>query len=302
MAKCKYKLALYLISILQTAICFASAEDELVTLYGDEEFVSIATGISQPLSKAPAVASVITAEQIVKMGATDLDEVLETVPGLHVSYRSLGYAPIYTFRGVYSSTNPQVLMLFNGLPITNLYLGDRNQAWGGMPVESISRIEVIRGPGSAVYGADAFAGVINVITKNSVEANGLTVGSRYGTFNTKDAWIIYGKSAEGLNIAASLELHDSEGHNNRIDADSQTFLDNISATNASLAPHPVSLERNNIDGRIEVKFGNYSLRAGTQIRHDGGVGAGIAQALDPEGPQERVQLGSTQKVLYVRAK
>ena len=62
------------------------------------------------------------------------------------------------FRGVHTGFNPQVLMLINNIPITNLFHGDRNLVWGGMPVEAISRIEIIRGPGSALYGADAFAG------------------------------------------------------------------------------------------------------------------------------------------------
>ena len=92
-----------------------SDEDELLSMFGDEEFVSIATGTSQPISRAPAVASVITATDIRRIGATDIDEVLETIPGLHIAYRAVGYAPIYVFRGIYTSTNPQVLMLINGV-------------------------------------------------------------------------------------------------------------------------------------------------------------------------------------------
>ena len=122
-------------------------EEALIELYGDEEVISIATGNAQPISRAPAVASVITAKEIREMGATDIDDVLETVPGLHVARSNIGYNPIYTFRGIYSGQNPQVLMLVNGIPITNFFSGDRNLVWGGFPVESISRIEVIRGPG-----------------------------------------------------------------------------------------------------------------------------------------------------------
>ncbi|MEJ2442990.1 MAG: TonB-dependent receptor plug domain-containing protein, partial [Exilibacterium sp.] len=151
-------------------ICLAQSsddEDALLELYGDEEMISIATGQKQSIAKAPAVASVITADDILRSGATDIDDVLEMVPGLHVSRDHINYNPIYTFRGIYTSFNPQVLMLINGVPLTNLFHGDRNLMWGGMPVNGISRIEVIRGPGSAIYGADAFAGVINIITKTS---------------------------------------------------------------------------------------------------------------------------------------
>jgi outer membrane receptor for ferrienterochelin and colicin len=142
-------------------------EEALLQIYGDEEMISIATGGRRPIAKAPAVATVITAEDIKAIGATDLDEVLETVPGLHVARNFFGYNPIYTFRGIYSDFNAQALVLINGIPITNLFVGDRSQIWGGMPVEAIARIEVIRGPGSALYGADAFAGVINIINVSS---------------------------------------------------------------------------------------------------------------------------------------
>src|SRR5690606_40420505 len=79
-----------------------SAEDELLGVYGSEELISIATGYKQPLSKAPAVASIITAEDIRRLGATDIDEVLETIPGMHVARSYQAYNPIYTVRGIYS--------------------------------------------------------------------------------------------------------------------------------------------------------------------------------------------------------
>ena len=81
-----------------------SEEDELALAYGDKSFVSIATGSRQPIARAPSVATVITAEDIPAIGAADMDEVLETVPGLHVSRSPIGYNPIYTIRGITPST------------------------------------------------------------------------------------------------------------------------------------------------------------------------------------------------------
>ena len=66
-------------------IAQTSEEEDLVLAYGDQSNVSIATGSHQPISKAPSSASVITAEDIQAMGATDLDQALESVPGVHVS-------------------------------------------------------------------------------------------------------------------------------------------------------------------------------------------------------------------------
>ncbi len=72
-------------------------EEALLSLYGDEYMISIATGSEQPIAKAPAVATVITAEDIKEIGATDIDEALETVPGLHVARDTINYNPIYTW-------------------------------------------------------------------------------------------------------------------------------------------------------------------------------------------------------------
>ena len=257
----------------------ADSDLELMSLYGGEEFISIATGVTQPIAKAPAVASVVTAEEIEKIGARDIDDVLETIPGLHVARDITGYNPIYTFRGIYAGFNPQVLMLINGIPITNLFNGDRNVVRGGMPVQSISRIEVIRGPGSALYGADAFAGVINIVTH---EANGeehFEAGARYGTFNTKDFWVSKGGSVGDLKFYGILEGQKTDGFNEKIKADAQSLWDMFSGTNASLAPGSVNTQRENYDARLELVYKNLTLRGGLQSRNNAGDGVGTAQAL-----------------------
>ncbi len=258
-----------------------SDEAEMLQTYGGQEMISIATGTQHPVGRAPAVASVITAEDIKAMGATDIDEALETVPGLHVARSNSGYDPLYTFRGVYTGFNPQVLMLVNGIPITNAYSGDRHQIWGGMPVQAISRIEVVRGPGSAVYGADAFAGVINIITKTKQDINGTEVGGRVGSFDTYDGWALHGDSWAGFDVAAMVEYHDTQGQKSIIDTDAQTGFDNQSGTHASLAPGPVNLQRQNVDARLDLSREHWRFRGGLQQRGNWGDGAGVAQALNP---------------------
>jgi outer membrane receptor protein involved in Fe transport len=260
-------------------------EDEAAMdfLYGSADMVSIATGQRQPIAKAPAVATIITANDIKKMGATDLDEVLQTVPGLHVARNPQGYNPIYTFRGIFSQFNPQILMLINGIPLTNLFFGNRSQVWGGMPVQSIARIEVIRGPGSATYGADAFAGVINVITKAKEDLEGTEVGGRVGSFNTWEGWALHGGTWGGFDVAAMLEYRDTDGQRRAIEADAQTLFDNVFRTRASLAPGPVNLQRESFDARLDISRGDWRLRTGLQRRQNVGTGAGVAEALDPRG-------------------
>jgi iron complex outermembrane receptor protein len=251
-------------------------DDGLMALYGGEEFISIATGVDQPLHKAPAVVSVLTKKDIERIGATDIDDILETVPGLHIARDAKGYNPMYVFRGINATDNPQVLMLINGIPITNLFQGDRNLIWGGMPVQSIEKIEVIRGPGSALYGADAFAGVINIVTKEADGEKSFEAGVRYGTYNTKDYWLTGGGSVGELKYFGALESHKTDGFDEKITSDQQSNLDALLGTSASVAPGSVNLERKNLDARLELAYKNLKLRAGAQIRDDLGDGAGTS--------------------------
>ena len=282
------KSVFFFLSLLVLAEGFAASssdEEELMQAYGGKDIVSIATGARQPLIRAPAAATVITAADILAMGATDLDQILETVPGLHVSFSPLAYTPIYLIRGIHGKFNPHVLMMLNGISITDMYVGDRGQAlgWGGMPIANIARIEVIRGPGSALYGADAFAGVINVITKTAADIQGLQIGARAGSFNTRDVWLLHSGSGGGWESTFSLDLHNTDGHREIIAADAQTSRDPPLGPRVSLAPGSVNTQRNTFDIRLDLSKKDWRMRLGYQGRRNLGTGAGVAQALDPRG-------------------
>jgi iron complex outermembrane receptor protein len=249
-------------------------EEELALVYGDKATVSIATGSSQALRRAPAVATVITAEDIAAMGATDLDQVLETVPGLHVNRSANNYSPLYVIRGVFSQFTPQVLVLQNGVPVTTLFHGNKGNLWGGYPVEHIARIEVIRGPGSALYGSDAFSGVINIITKAATDTQGTDVGARVGSFNTRDAWVQHGGKAGELDVAGYLQLGSTDGFKSTI------------TKGAAGTSGPVNVGHKSIDGNLDLGYEKWRLRFGYKQRDQLGTGAGIASALDPVGKQK----------------
>ena len=262
-----------------------SEEDELELAYGDDSFISIATGRNKLITKAPAVASIITAEQIERSGARTIDEVLESVPGLHVSSSSTRLSPVYSMRGIRTDRNPQVLVLVNGVATTNLYFGDRGPV-SSMPTHAVSRVEIMRGPGSAVYGADAFAGVINIITKKAEDYDGLTAGARVGDFNETDAWVSFGKT-EGVDIAFSLQMTTTDGDDDRkVGSDTQTVFDNILSTNASLAPGSLDTHQERADINLELADDNWVFRYWSRHITEVGSGPGVALALDPSGNGE----------------
>ncbi len=258
-------------------------EDELSLVYGDKRTVSITTGSQQTLRRAPAVASVITAEDIAAMGASDLDQILETVPGVHINRTANSYSPLYVVRGVVSQFTPQVLLLQNGIPMTTLFQGNKGNLWGGYPVDHIARIEIIRGPGSALYGSDAFSGVINIITKNAADTPGTAIGARGGSFSTRDGWIQHGGKLGAVDLSAYLRVGHTDGFKSIIVADAQTRNDKLFGTHASLAPGPVNTGNDAVDANLELNHEKWRLHAGYKLRDHLGTGAGIASALDPLG-------------------
>jgi outer membrane receptor for ferrienterochelin and colicins len=278
-------IALLTVLVISPQLFGQSEEDELELAYGDDSFISIATGRSKLITKAPAVASIITAKQIERSGARTIDEVLESVPGLHVSSSSTRLSPVYSIRGIATDKNPQVLVLVNGVATTNLYFGDRGPV-SSMPVHAVSRVEIIRGPGSAVYGADAFAGVINIITKKAEDYDGLTIGARIGDFNQRDAWVSFGKT-EGVDIAFSLQMATTEGDDDRkVGSDSQTGFDNALGTSASLAPGSLNTQQDRVDINFEVSDEAWVFRYWSRHLQNVGSGPGVALALDPVGEGE----------------
>ncbi|HEX5342454.1 MAG TPA: TonB-dependent receptor [Duganella sp.] len=263
-----------------------SDDDELALVYGAGDSVSIATGSLQALRRAPAVASVVTAADIAAMGATDLDQILESVAGIHVNRTPNSYSPLYVVRGIVSAYTPQILMLQNGVPVTTAYIGNKGNIWGGFPVEHIARIEIIRGPGSALYGSDAFSGVINIITKSPNEAAGTEVGARAGSFSTYDGWVQHGGKLGALDVAAYLRVGSTDGIHRTVEADAQSRNDKLFGTHASLAPGKLNTQYKAIDVNLDVVYGQWRARAGYKRRYDMGTGAGIGSALDPVGRQQ----------------
>lgn len=246
--------------------------------------ISIATGNSTPLDRAPAAATVISASEIQAMGARNLNEALETVPGLHVALSSLSRLDsVYSIRGIHTGFNPQVLLMMNGVPVQYSAQGGRPTLFR-LPVNSIDRIEVIRGPGSAIYGADAFSGVINVITKDASAIDATRIGGVTGSFGSRELWLQTASEWQDINIGFNIAYQKSDGDPARVvDADLQSFLDRLLGTNASLAPGALATHYELLDTRIALSHDRWQLNLWNWRSVDAGVGAGGAQALDYSG-------------------
>jgi iron complex outermembrane receptor protein len=246
--------------------------------------VTIATGTPKPAFQSAGMTTVITAEQIKSMGATELHEVLETVPGIHSTLQPNTYDYSYSIRGIHNAQNSQVLMMLNGTRITTPFNGTL-MSGTELPIEAILQVEVIRGPGSALYGADAFAGVINIITKKAKDINGTVLGVRAGDHGTQSGWGQHANHWAGWDVATSLQYQHTDGDNGRIvNADAQTVFDSIPeiGTHASHAPGSMNTRYETLNGHLNLQRKHWDIGFWA-FNSNGGTRAGAAGALDPNG-------------------
>ncbi len=190
--------------ILDNSWAFSPKEDtELLLL----EAAEIATGHPQRKFEAPSTVSVITQEEMKNMGARTLLDALVLIPGLEVGLAGEGI-PIVSLRGLYTAESEKILFLLNGQPINSALTGGGTLFFADISVPDIERIEVIRGPGSVLYGANAFSGVINIILKQGGEDQ---ISYRRGSYDTDEIFLGLDKYFDRSKIWLSLDYQDSNG-------------------------------------------------------------------------------------------
>ena len=152
-------------------------------LYLKEETVSIASRYEQPISRAPSDVYVMTDKDIRKSGAIDIPTLLRQIPGMEVMQMNAVDFNV-SVRGNNQLSADKLLVLVDG---RSIYIDQSGQVlWKFLPVAltEIKRIEVLKGPASAVYGFNAFDGVVNIITKHPEEMSGTTFQAAGGELGT----------------------------------------------------------------------------------------------------------------------
>jgi len=179
-----------------------------------EELMNIkvvtASGFLQTTQDAPSTIIVITAQQIKERGYEQLEDALRDVPGIDMIHVN-GYVPtLIYFRGMYGAENQRALLMIDGI-VENNILGSNDMAGPAYSLHNIERIEIIWGPVSALYGANAFGGVINMITKKGSDIKGLQYEQGYGSFKTSFQKLNLGLRKGHFEFAASGSLFSTDG-------------------------------------------------------------------------------------------
>jgi len=164
------------------------------------------------IADVPGAVEVITGAQLESApGATLNDKLAGIVPGA-VSSRQNGiysFTSVVTLRGLPSAEQGRTLILLDGVPVNTGAIGAVN--WNRLAVEDVDRVEIFKGPVSSLYGSNAAAGVINVITKKP-EA-GYRLGASYGTYDTFRANAGAGAKIKNLALSAGGGYLESGGYN-----------------------------------------------------------------------------------------
>lgn len=162
------------------------------------ETVSGASRYEQPVSEAPASVSIVTADQIKKYGYRNLADILQSVPGFSVTNdRNYQYAGIRGF-GLPGDYGTRVLLMVDGVrqndPVFNsVFLGNELV----VDTDLIERVEIIRGPGHTLYGANAVLAVINIVTRRGRDLRGFELSGEAGSYDSYRGRMSYGSRFGG---------------------------------------------------------------------------------------------------------
>jgi outer membrane receptor for ferrienterochelin and colicins len=168
----------------------------------------------QKISEAPSSVSIINAEEIAQHGYRSLDDILRNTTGFSITNdRNYSYVGARGF-GRTGDYNSRFLLLIDGHRLNDVVY-DSADTGASFPVEIdlIDRVEIVRGPGSSLYGANAFFGVMNVITKRGHDWNGSRLTVEAGSRDTYRGSASYGtKLHNGLDVLISSTYTDSKGN------------------------------------------------------------------------------------------
>ena len=172
-----------------------------------------ATRLSQALSDTPAAMTLIDREMIRDSGAWDIADLFRLVPGMYVAYnvdKEVVPGSVVSYHGLADPYAKRMQIQIDGRSVYTPLFG--GPIWSNIPLalDDIERVEVVRGPSAATYGANSFLGVINIITRHPSETQGTLVSLSTGKLGN-DATLRYGGKSEQADYRLTVQRRDDNG-------------------------------------------------------------------------------------------
>ncbi|MHC5059656.1 MAG: TonB-dependent receptor plug domain-containing protein [Planctomycetota bacterium] len=224
-----------------------------------EDLMEIEIGVASKREtterQAPGIVTVITRDQIQKSGARDLIDILRLVPGFDVGFDTAGAYGV-AIRGIWANEG-KVLVLIDGVPL-NDEMYSTFQYGHHIPVDIIDRIEIMRGPGSVMYGESAELGVISIKTMKPQKENDIFVSTTYSrmeeTFGRQTVTSFYGTKKDDF----SMSIASHYGRGNFTDRTVENY--DLSGTSYDLG-HDNNSQVRSPFFNIAASWGNFSARS-----------------------------------------
>lgn len=173
-----------------------------------------ATRLRQPLSEAPAAITVIDRQMIRDSGAWDVADLFRLVPGMYVAYnvdKEIVPGHVVSYHGIADPYAKRMQILVDGRTVYTPLFG--GPVWSNIPLalDDIERIEVVRGPSAATYGANSFLGVISIITRDPAETHGEHLSLASGKPGADVTWR-HGGGTESSDYRLTLQWRNDRGY------------------------------------------------------------------------------------------
>jgi iron complex outermembrane receptor protein len=248
-------------------------------LFADIPVVVSATRTERSIGDVPSAVTVITAEEVRASGATSLDQLLMTVPGLDFMRISRADLNVKS-RGFVGPNSSSLLVMIDGRSVYLDFFGITLWEHLNVTLQDIERIEVVRGPGSSLYGANAFLGTINIVTKRPKDLPELYVRTGVGP-ETGLVTSTASRTVGDFAVKGSAEYRSVDDFRNKTNP----------AANADRDRHDTGLLSRRFNGTVEYTPSNDTL-----LRLSGGVSRGKGNTytsvgtFDSEGPVSYAKL------------
>jgi len=210
----KIIVAILLFSILKVQAQEIQNNDTVKVKLLDEVTITATKGL-RLVDDIPGRVDIIGENKLKNIPAHNADDLLRTVSGVNVNRTSGNFTmrPSVTIRNLGGDEQGRTLVLMNGIPMNTSDEGGVN--WNRIGLIDIQKIEVLKGPGSSIYGSNAMGGVVNIITSKPVNPFEVVLGTGYGTFNSLNSELyLGGKVNSKLYWSLTSFYESSDGYNN----------------------------------------------------------------------------------------
>ncbi len=253
-----------------TAAGSSAALAEDLSLYAAEDAAYLAGRHRQAASDRPAIESVVTGAEMRALGLHTLIDVMKILPGFDTRRDVQGFWEV-TVRGI--TSDPEILVLFDGQRMNDPY--DGRVLWE-RPVDDLARIEVIRGPGSVLFGSGAFSAVVNLVPRRN---DGFAARASYGSFGEVQASANGGHTFGGFSLDGSADFERRDGYQKTIAHDALTTDPDVPA--GMTDDHRQGFDAT-LRGRYRFGKAGSLLKGSAQVLHeDRGALVGLIDVVGP---------------------